>query len=297
MDVPQEYMRAVRLLAPELRRTGLMVSKDVFEGAEELRLRVGQAPSVVMGGKEMPLPEGRAVTPADIQMTVEIATRASVHAHADSIRMGYVTAEGGCRLGLCGTAVTDGDKITALRRLTSVCIRIPHEKIGCGESVLPLLAGERDFESTLIISPPGEGKTTLLRDITRLLSEQGQRISLVDERGEVAGVFEGAPCFDVGPRTDILTGAPKVQAIGLVLRAMSPQIIAFDEITDPKDVEAAERASNCGVGLLATAHAGNVEDLSARPLYRLLLERRVFRKAVTIKSEGGRRSYSVEDLP
>lgn len=296
MDIPQEYMRAVRLLAPELRRKSLLASTEILEGAEEIRLRVGQVPAAVVGDRELPLDEGYVVAPTDIQLTVEIATRASVHSYADSIRMGYVTAEGGCRLGLCGAAVMEGEKIGTLRRLSSVCIRIPREKRGCGDGVLPELIDEGGFGSTLIISPPGGGKTTLLRELVRLLSERGGRISLIDERSEVAGVFEGRPCFDVGPRTDILTAAPKTQAIGLMLRAMSPQIIAFDEITDPRDIEAADLASNCGVSLLATAHARCVEDLSARPMYRQLLERRVFRRAVTIENREGRRSYRVEEL-
>lgn len=296
MEIPKEFARAAKLLTPELRRGALMAPPELMDNAEEIRLRVGQAPTAVVGGRELALIEGYQVSAAEIQLTVEIATRASLHTYADSMRLGFLTAEGGCRLGLCGTAVAENGRISALRRINSVCIRIPREKRGCGDGVLPALMEKGAFVSSIILSPPGGGKTTLLRELVRLLSESGERVSLVDERSEVAGVWEGKPCFDVGPRTDVLTAAPKVQAIGLMLRAMSPQIIAFDEITDPEDIRAAEMASNCGVELLATAHAGCVEDLSARPLYRELLARGVFRRAVTVENKGGIRAYRVEEL-
>jgi len=296
MDVPKEFMRAAKLLPPELRKKCLTVSEEIMEGAEELRLRVGQVPTAVVGGEEVPLIENRIVTPTDIQLSVEIATRASAHTYADSIRRGFVTAEGGCRLGLCGAAVMDEGKISVIRRMSSACIRIPREKQGCADGVFPGLFSDKGFESTLIVSPPGEGKTTLLRELVRLLSLDGSRVSLIDERSEVAAVFEGTPFFDVGPRTDILTGAPKALGIDLMLRAMSPQILAFDEITSPEDTEAAELAANCGVRLLATAHGGGVADLSERPFYRHLLDRHIFHRAVTIENRRGKRSYSVEEL-
>lgn len=291
----QEFLRAARLLPPGLRAELLALSESVTEGAEEIRLRTGRAPTLVSYGKELEILPTHKVSASELQLVLEIATRASVHTYADSIRMGFVTAEGGCRVGICGTAVTDSDKIMTLRRLSSLCIRIPREKRGCADGVMKALK-DGDFASTLIISPPGGGKTTLLRELVRLLSDSGTRISLVDERGEVAGTFEGQPCFDVGMRTDVLTGAPKSDGIFLLLRAMAPQLIAFDEITSPNDIEAAETAANCGVSLLATAHAAGVMDLSERGLYRKLLDRRIFKKAIVIENINGKRQYTVEEL-
>ncbi|MGI5978485.1 MAG: stage III sporulation protein AB [Oscillospiraceae bacterium] len=291
----EEFLRAARLLPPGLRCELLTLPESVRSGAEELRLRVGRAPSIVIRGDELSVLPEHVVSNAELQMVLEIATRASVHTYADNIRAGFVTAAGGCRVGLCGTVTTEEGCITAMRRLSSVCIRIPREKRGCADGIFPALT-DGGFSSTLLLSPPGGGKTTLLRELVRLLSDGGQRVALADERSEVAGDFAGMPCFDVGERTDVLTGAPKSEGVYLLLRSMAPQILAFDEITAPSDIEAASEAANCGVKLLATAHAAGVEDLCERPMYRKLLERKLFARAVIIENEGGSRRYRVEAL-
>ncbi len=291
----QEFIRAARLLPPCLRAEVLNLPEDATDKAEEIRLRAGRAPTLVIAGDEIEILPTHRITASELQLVLEIATRASAHTYADSIRQGFVTAEGGCRVGLCGTAVTEDNKITSVRRLSSLCIRIPREKRGCADEVSNTLLNG-GFKSTLIVSPPGAGKTTLLRELVRLMSESGTRISLVDERSEVAGTFEGQPCFDIGSRTDVLTGAPKSEGIFLLLRSMAPQLIAFDEITSPDDIEAAEAASNCGVTLLATAHGAGISDLSSRALYRKLLDKGIFSRAVIIENKRGMRSYTVEEL-
>lgn len=292
----EEFLRAARLLPPGLRCELLTLQEVVRDGAEELRLRAGRAPSVVVRGDELPVLPEHIVSGAELQMVLEIATRASVHNYADNIRAGFVTAAGGVRVGLCGSVASEAGQISALRRLSSVCIRIPREKRGCADGIFPALT-DGGFSSTLLLSPPGGGKTTLLRELVRRLSDSGARVALADERSEVAGTFEGVPGFDVGERTDVLTGAPKGEGVYLLLRSMAPQILAFDEITAPGDVEAASEAANCGVRLLATAHAADVGDLRERPLYRKLLDRRLFRRAVVIENDGGVRRYRVEALP
>ncbi len=291
----QEYLRAVRLLPPNLRQSAIDMPGFVMEKAEEFRLRAGKPATALVMGKEIEISREHPVNPSELQMVLEIATRASAHSYAESISSGYVTAEGGCRLGLCGSAITQNGKLTGLRRMSSICIRIPREKRSCGDGVFSKLT-DGGFSSCLIISPPGGGKTTLLRELIRRLSDGGMRISLADERGEVAGIFEGQPCFDVGTKTDVLSGAPKAEGIMLLLRAMAPQLIAFDEITAAEDVEAAKLAANCGVMLLSTAHAKSLEDLSKRSLYKSLLSNGIFQKAVVIENRWGVRKYTVEDL-
>jgi len=295
MDELKEFERAALLLPPVIRQAALDMPELHKARAEELRLRAGQAPTVVSAGQEICFRPEHRVTPAELQLALSIATHASTHTYSDSIKMGYVTSGFGCRLGLCGTAICEGDSIKSIRRLSSICIRIPREKRGCATEVFKRITTNA-FASTLIISPPGAGKTTLLRELIRLLSDNGKRVALVDERSEIGGAFEGLPRFDVGAKTDILNAAPKAQGIYLVLRSMSPQIIAFDEITSPEDIFAADAAANCGVELLASAHAYGIEDLLERPLYQQLLSRGIFKHLVVIEARDGKRSYRVESL-
>ena len=152
------------------------------------------------------------------------------------------------------------------------------------------------LRSTLILSPPGYGKTTILRDLIRLLSGQGVRVAVADERGELAAMHDGVPQFDVGAHTDVLEGCPKAQGTLMLLKTMSPAVVALDEVTSPEDVEAIGFAGHCGVSILATAHAFDREDLCRRPLYRELLALSVFDRIVTIQKQGLNRIYQVEHI-
>ncbi|MCD7822386.1 MAG: stage III sporulation protein AB, partial [Clostridiales bacterium] len=177
-------------------------------------------------------------------------------------------------------------------------IRIARPVNGFAEPVVgQVYQGERP-SSTLILSPPGYGKTTLLRDLIRLISLRYHlRIGLADERGEVAALWKGVPQMDVGPTTDVLDGCPKAQGLMQLLRGMGPQLLAADEITAPEDVAALSSAANCGVALLATAHAAGVEELGQRPLYWELLEQGIFQQVCILRREGQRRFCTVEALP
>lgn len=294
------YEEVMALLPPELRRFGESLPPLIRRRAEEVHLRAGRPPTVTVGGDELPLPCGRAVSRRDLELTVEIATQASAHAAVERVRQGYFTVRGGHRIGLCGSVAVEDGQVKNLRRLSSLNLRIAHEARGCGEEVLPALFRNEEFQSTLIIAPPGQGKTTLLRDLIRLLSNgfcaPARRVGLADERGEVAALWEGIPQFDVGERTDVLDGCPKALGLMMLLRGMNPQVLCCDEITAREDCEALEQCANCGVRLLATAHARDIQDLVKKPLYRQLLERGIFEKAVTI-SRREDSWYQVRDLP
>lgn len=291
----EKYSGALRLLPPRLRSLAMQLENG--GQAEEIRLRSGFPASVLLPDGEVSL-GGDAVLHAELDAVVEIATGASLHSARETVRNGYINAPGGYRLGLCGTATVDRGEITGFRSLGSIAIRIPREITGIAEKVA--LKSQGRLRSTLIISPPGMGKTTLLRDLVRIASDGSEksgvapsRVALADERGELAAVVNGKAQMYVGRHTDVLSGGPKAEAVMMLLRAMNPEIIALDEITAPEDVHATIRAANCGVRIFATVHAGTVAELLQKPLYASLLEERIFETTVTISRRDGNRQYDV----
>ena len=288
--------QALALFPPSLGQAIAQTQRDRDELVEEICCRIGRPPVLLTQENVYPA-ACRAVLPDDLDYLLERATRASVYAAADQIRQGYLQTAGGCRVGLCGCAYGQAaGQIDGIRQLSSVSVRIPHAVPGCADALVPQLMKD-GFCSTLILSPPGGGKTTLLRECVRRLSDQGLRISLMDERGEIAAVQNRTPQFDVGANTDIMTGGQKAACCMMLLRAMRPDVLAFDEISAPEDIEAMRIAAGCGVTLLATAHAQSVGALRCRTLYRALLDEHIFRRAVCITRSSGARFYTLEELP
>ena len=282
----QGFEQAVRVLPLRLRQEAMALPEEQRARVEELRLRWGRPMAAVLPEGERPL-GGEPVTGQELEQLLELASRASFHTVADQLRRGYLTVEGGHRVGLCGTAVVRDGELRGLRRLSSAAVRVARQAVGAARPVSDrLLRREGTLYSTLILAPPGAGKTTLLRDLIR-----------ADERGEVAALWNGRPQLEVGARTDVLEGCPKALALMLLLRAMNPQVLAADEITAPEDVRALISAAGCGAALLATAHGWDRRDLEERPLYRELMAAGVFRRLVLIRREGDRRRYEVEELP
>jgi len=295
------YEEACALLPAALRSAASAIPQAQKAEAEELRLRIGRPVRLTLPAGERPLP-GTRVTEEDLEEVLDRATGHSRYTASETIRQGYITAAGGFRIGVCGTALPSGGGNEGMRDISSLAIRIPRVCEGAALPVLPELIKDGAPVSTLVLSPPGGGKTTLLRDLVRLISQgttlcRPLRVSLVDERGELAAVCRGRPQLEVGEQTDILDGCPKALAVPILLRAMTPQVIALDEIALDMDVEAVCAAAGCGAVLLATVHAATVRELRERPVGRKLLACGVFQRAVRISGRGTARSYEVERLP
>ncbi len=244
---------------------------------QELRMRMGSPPELVLSDDSQWL--NKACSREDIAFLLQAACRYSPWT-AQSVSQGFLTAPGGHRLGLCGLALYRGGQMTGLREITSVCLRVARDYPGIGAEV-------PRHGSVLIIGAPGWGKTTLLRDLIRQRSYR-ETVAVVDERGELFP--EG---FDTGPRTDVLRGCRKGEGLELVLRTMGPRCIALDEITGEGDCAALIRAAGCGTQLLATAHAGSIEEFLSRPIYAGLAEKGIFQWVLVMKPD---KHFTVERM-
>lgn len=233
---------------------------------EEIRLRCGQEPSILRRGVEQPLPHCERTPQQELQRTLLAASAQSQYAVQEQLREGFLSVPGGVRIGVCGSAVVQDGRVTGIREISSLCIRIPHEIRHPPEQLLPLLSA-----SCLLAGRPGSGKTTLLRSCIRALSAAGSRVGVVDERLELAGAVHGVPQFDLGPHTDVLSGCPKAAGMQMLLRGMNPEWLAVDEITSPADLAGIRQAFGCGVRILATIHAGSAAELREKPLCRAVL--------------------------
>lgn len=286
-------------LPPRLREGFLSLAPADWGELEEIRLRPHAPILLRFRDRERELP-GPEVLPGELELMLELASRASLHTVLPQLRQGYLTLKGGHRLGVCGSVRAREGEVHAISPISSLNLRLARQVRGAGEGLMKRLCPGGSFRSALILAPPGAGKTTLLRDIVRCLSDgvgcQPHRVGLADERGEVAALHRGEPQLDVGRRTDVMEGCPKAQALMLLLRGMNPRVLCADEITAPEDVRAMETAAGCGVELLCTAHGRSREELMQRKLYRELMGMEVFHTLVTICAENGTRRYETEDL-
>jgi len=275
-----------------------------FQEVEEIRLRVGQPLMVRMSDEDLFLNrEGGVTSPEkayivmreDLVCALERMTHSSLYAAEEDLKQGFLTLPGGNRVGVTGEAVLLRGQIQTLKHVSALNLRIAREIQGQGLKLIPYLLGvDRTFCHTLLISPPRAGKTTLLRDLIRTISNgvpqielKGQTVGVVDERGELAGMWQGVPTYNLGYRTDVLDGCPKASGMAMMVRSMAPQVIAVDELGHTDDVTALTDALRTGVRILSTAHASSLEEARGRPILAHLLEQGVFERMVVLSRKHG----------
>lgn len=279
---------------------------------EEIRLRIGQ-PVMILGKNgeyfwnqtgqflQRTIQKSYIWKEKDMKETLSRMSQYSMYAFEEEIRNGFFTIQGGHRVGVVGKTVCEQGKIAAIRNICGLNIRVARQKKGCAKEILPWLKCEDSIYNTLILSPPGVGKTTMLRDCIRLLSEgtskiKGKKVGVVDERSEIAASFFGIPQNDLGYRTDVLDACPKAEGMRLLLRSMSPQIIAVDELGSKEDCLAVEETLHCGCRILGTMHVGKIEELKEKMYLSQWMEKEFFERFVLLSlGEGGKRRFSIYD--
>ncbi len=232
---------------------------------------------------------------------LERITNHSLYAMEEELKRGYITVAGGHRIGLAGRTILNQGEVKAIREIGGFNIRIAREIHGACAGLLPKLLDwpRKTLLPTLLIGPPQQGKTTVIRDLARCISAgswehpaaaswPGRKVGVVDERSEIAASVRGVPSFDLGPRADVMDACPKAEGMMMLLRSMSPEVIVVDEIGRQEDAEAVREAAHAGVCVVATAHAYDLEDARGRPVLRSLIDEGVFAAAARLrKSQAG----------
>lgn len=274
------------------------INKVDFSKLIEIRLRVNSPATISLGGKYFLLGEEGVVYDEEkaiyiskemIEKFIFRASENSIYAVNSQIQQGYITISGGVRIGICGNLVVENGKIITINNFSSVSIRIPHEIKNCSLSVLKFLFDSAGFKNTLIISPPGAGKTTFIRDIACQLSNLNiaYNLLILDERFEIASCVNGQPLLNVGKFTDVLSGANKRFGFEVGTRGLRPDIIFTDELATKQDVDAVLNASNCGVKIVATAHAQNITQFRKKTEFDELFSSKTFERYILLSSELG----------
>ena len=262
---------------------------------QEIRLRVEKPLLLMYEGVER-IPrysdnKTHIVSKEEINTVMEYVSNYSLYAFEEEMRQGFITVDGGHRVGITGQVIVEHGSVRNIRYISSLNIRISHEIPGCSDSVFPFITDSQGMLHTLLISPPGCGKTTMMRDIIRQVSDgneyiNGMTVGVVDERSEIAGCYCCIPQNDMGIRTDVLDCCPKAEGMIMMIRSMRPDVLAVDEIGEPEDVQAVSYAMHCGVKMLATAHGESMEELKRKPVFSEMIREERFERYVFLKNRG-----------
>lgn len=264
------------------------IDKDELE---EIRVRIGRPIEIIMNGSDRSL--SYIIQPEDAFHLMNKISQFSIYTLEEELKQGYITVSGGHRIGLAGKVILEQGKVKAIRDISSFNIRIAREKIGIAEPVIPFLF-QNDWFNTMVIGPPQTGKTTMLRDIARIIStgirEKGMRarkVGIVDERSEIAGCVKGVPQLTFGNRVDVLDACPKAEGMMMMIRSMSPDVLIVDEIGRKQDAEAIQEAVHAGIKLMMTTHGTSLEEMKNRPSLKEILEQRIFQRFVVLSRKSG----------
>jgi stage III sporulation protein AA len=283
-----------------------VLPREYIKDVDEVRIRENQPVEITVKTKIYFLsPEGHLIrgpegayraTRDDCRTFLNIITDHSFYTLEDEIRSGYITLKGGHRVGLAGKVITEQNRVQTLKYISGFNFRVAKAVKGAADPVLPHLYEHQTgkFHNTLVVSPPMCGKTTLLRDLARMISTgtkdyhlPSQKVAIVDERSELAGAFHGVPQHDVGIRTDVMDGCPKAEGMMMMIRSMSPEVLVVDEIGSMQDVEAILEAVYTGVTVIASAHGRVLPDLQKRPSFTRLMVQKIFTRYVLLSKREG----------
>jgi stage III sporulation protein AA len=304
INTGKEWPILTKWLSDNLREILNGVSSVDPSDIEEIRLRIGQPLLLKASEQDIFLDIcGQQTSPAksyrirqsDLTETLERMTNSSIYAVNEKLKQGFLTLPGGHRVGVAGQVIMQGEELQTIKNISAINFRLAKEIKGRAIDVLPLLMEAGGLlKHTLILSAPRAGKTTFLRDLICLLSKgvpklgfKGLTVGVVDERGELAGMWQGIPSFDLGPRTDVLDSCSKARGIGMLVRAMAPDVIAVDELGHSEDVLAVADALRTGVKILGTAHAESLEEACKRPTLKLLLKQQFFERIIVLSRKRG----------
>ncbi|MBP3039766.1 stage III sporulation protein AA [Bacillaceae bacterium Marseille-Q3522] len=260
---------------------------EQFINTEEIRIRINRPVEISFKGKSQLLPY-TATNEDAIQLLNKLSNH-SIYTLEEELKQGYITIEGGHRVGLAGKVILEGGRVKALRNITSFNIRIAKEQIGIAIPLMPYLF-DKGWMHTMIIGPPQTGKTTLLRDIARILSgdektggcRRSYKVGIVDERSEITGSVNGIPQMTFGARIDVLDACPKAEGMMMMIRSMSPEILIVDEIGSFADGEAIMEAVHAGIKLIMTTHGTSLAEIRQRPSLRSIMSDKIFQRYIEL---------------
>lgn len=264
---------------------------------QEIRIRANRPLLAVCGNREYR--SKRIIKKEELREILAYLSNYSLYAYEEELSRGFLSLPGGHRVGIAGRTVLQEGRVKTVTEVSSLNLRFAHEVRGCADRLLPYLRAEGRLMSTLIASAPGHGKTTLLRDLIRQISDgydgySGLTVGVVDERSEIAGTFRGLPGNDVGMRTDVLDGCPKAEGMMMLIRSMAPKAVAVDEIGSRGDTEALLSAMNCGCVLFSTVHGSSMEELLGKPVLREMIDLGLFERYVFL--DGSRKPGRIRQI-